>query len=70
MNQDKKWGEQNHRDSTWLAILSEEVGEAAKAILEGKNLDEEVVQIAAVAVAWEESRMRGKKCECTLCLSK
>lgn len=65
--QDRRWGEQNHRDSVWLAILTEEVGEAAKAVLEEKNLMEELIQVASVAVAWEESRMRGKKCECPLC---
>lgn len=37
-----------------LAILVEEVGEAAKAILEDTNLREELVQIAAVAIAWIE----------------
>ena len=31
--QDAKWGAQNHSDFVWLAILSEEVGEAAQAIL-------------------------------------
>jgi acyl carrier protein len=28
--QDEKWGEQNHDPFTWLAILTEEVGEASK----------------------------------------
>ena len=69
IRQDKKWGEQNHRDSTWLAILVEEVGEAAKAILEkdGDDLEKEIIQVAAVAVAWRESRMRAKDCGCGLC---
>lgn len=66
--QDAKWGEQNHRDSVWMAILAEEVGEAAKAVLEGKDLEKELIQVAAVAVAWHESRWRGKKCGCKLCL--
>ena len=35
--QDDKWGEQNHPGSMWLAILTEEVGEAAKALLENFN---------------------------------
>lgn len=65
--QDLKWGEQNHRDSVWLAILTEEVGECAKAILEGKGLTRELIQVAAVAVAWVESRGRGIECGCGLC---
>lgn len=32
--QDAKWGEQNHNDYYWLGILTEEVGEAAKALIE------------------------------------
>ena len=28
--QDEKWGEQNHKGIEWIAILTEEVGEAAK----------------------------------------
>lgn len=28
--QDHKWGEQNHKPIEWIAILTEEVGEAAK----------------------------------------
>ena len=31
--QDKKWGEQNHSPVEWLAILMEEVGELAEAVL-------------------------------------
>jgi len=70
--QDTKWGEQNHRDSVWLAILTEEVGEVAKAILEQKvcgsqAVNREILQVAAVAVAWIESRGRGKECACGLC---
>lgn len=41
-----------------LAILVEEVGEVAKALNEGvtiKELRAELVQVAAVAVAWVES---------------
>lgn len=32
--QDAKWGPQNHSPLEWMAILSEEVGEAAKEALE------------------------------------
>ena len=38
-----------------LAVLTEEVGEVAKALLEGTNVHEELVQVAAVAVAWAEA---------------
>ena len=49
-------------DSDWHLILSEEVGEVAQAILEGTRLEMEdlikiegeIVQVAAVAVAWLE----------------
>lgn len=55
LRQDKKWGPQrNHTQEKWLAILTEEVGEVAKAILEHDqdNLREELVQVAAVAAAF------------------
>lgn len=54
-----------------LAVLMEEVGEVARAILEGgidgevshdkhgKDLRKELVQVAAVAVAWIEGLDRG-----------
>lgn len=32
--QDRKWGIQDHSDLTWLGILTEELGELAKAIIE------------------------------------
>lgn len=66
--QEAKWGEQNHDPFLYGAILSEEVGEAAQAALDWwidrKNpkldlrrakwahLREELVQVAAVAVAF------------------
>jgi len=52
-------------DEERLAVLVEEVGEVARAVLEakklandvhGKALTKELVQVAAVAVAWLESR--------------
>ncbi len=50
--QDNKWGVQNHDPKWWLAILTEEVGEVARAILEGSGLDyrKELVQCAAVCI--------------------
>ena len=56
--QDEKWGEQRHSDEKWLAIILEELGEAAKAVLE-KNEEgilEETVQVAALLQAWVTSR--------------
>lgn len=70
VKQDGKWKEQNHEDSKWLAILVEEVGEVAKMVNElypafgdvsmvktyhlHEDLKEELVQTAAVCVAWLE----------------
>ena len=72
--QDAKWGEQNHDDYVWLAILSEEVGEAAQAILkcndpndappgvwQEKDIELELIQSAAVILAWLEARERRKQ---------
>ena len=63
--QNKKWGEQNHDDYRWLAILTEEVGEAAQAILHDEfggshagTAKEELVHVAAVAVQWLECMER------------
>jgi NTP pyrophosphatase (non-canonical NTP hydrolase) len=61
--QEARWGIQRHDMTVWLAVLSEEVGEAAQAILEYRELmsDQrlaairaEAVQVAAVAVAMVE----------------
>jgi NTP pyrophosphatase (non-canonical NTP hydrolase) len=58
--QDEKWGEQNHPDNIWYLILAEEMGELAKALLpeaSGKdgNAHKELIEVAAVAVAWLEA---------------
>jgi hypothetical protein len=60
----KKWGVQRHNRFIWSAILSEENGEVAQAALAGpltaeqcedpEALKTELVQTAAVAVAWLE----------------
>lgn len=42
-------------DTLKLAILAEEFGEVAKAMLENHGLAEELVQTAAVCVAWLEA---------------
>lgn len=64
--QDNKWGQQDHEVGIWLAILGEEFGEVAKEIAESQarsldvaHLREELVQTAAVAVAWVEAIDRG-----------
>ncbi len=65
--QDEKWGEQNHEPFVWLAILTEEVGELAQAMLhrefggpQALALEEEATQVAAVAVALLECCIRNK----------
>ena len=57
-DQYEKWGSQDHSDEKWLAILLEELGEAAEAVLDENDevLLIEVVQIAAVLQAWVTSR--------------
>jgi NTP pyrophosphatase (non-canonical NTP hydrolase) len=59
--QDTKWGVQNHDAYKWLAILGEEVGEVNRAALDGdkQNYREELIQVAAVAMAMVESLDRG-----------
>ena len=37
-----------------LAVLVEEVGEVGKALQEGTNLSEELIQVASVSVRWLE----------------
>lgn len=70
--QDEKWGQQDHHPFMWLAILGEEVGEANKAALEThfagydtkgdySEYREELIQIAAVAVAMVECHDRNRK---------
>lgn len=53
MRQFKKWGVQDHDEDRWMVILMEEVGEVARAIFDENpdNYREELVQVAAVAVA-------------------
>ena len=75
IRQEEKWGEQNHDPFTYLAILGEEVGESNQAALEAKfsnkteatwdykqllNYREELIQVAAVAVAMVECLDRNR----------
>lgn len=63
--QDSKWGGvpgvDRRDDHTYPAVLTEEVGESCRAWLERdvSALREELVQVAAVAVAWIEELDRG-----------
>jgi NTP pyrophosphatase (non-canonical NTP hydrolase) len=63
IKQEKKWGQQNHEPLKWNAILGEEFGEVSKAILEKdkKNYREELIQVAAVAIAAIDSLDRLEK---------
>lgn len=54
--QDAKWGKNSHHPVDWYLIASEEMGEVAKALLSNDpiSLRKEVVQTAAVLIAWLE----------------
>lgn len=61
--QDLKWGPQSHWNTIWNNILGEEVGEVAKEVntqafnqkdFKIDHLKNELIQVAAVAVAWLE----------------
>jgi NTP pyrophosphatase (non-canonical NTP hydrolase) len=71
--QDAKWGPQDHSGAHWLAILMEEVGEVAECVCHTEVgpvggvaqrfddlLELELIQVAAVCVAWVECRRRNK----------
>lgn len=51
-----KWGEQAHHDTFWAVIEGEEFGEVCRAVFEtdADQLYSEVIQVAAVALAWAE----------------
>ena len=57
-----KWGDQKHLPFKWLAIALEELGEAAKAALEGdaEAYHKELIETAAVCVAAAEDIERKK----------
>lgn len=63
----EKWGEQDHDKNTWLAILMEEVGEAAQASLHDEfggdhagTFEEEMYHVVAVAVQILEEIQLGR----------
>jgi len=69
VEQNRKWGKQNHSMTEWLTILVEEVGEVAQAMqknsfaskeTDADNLYKELIQVAAVASAMaEQAREQG-----------
>jgi NTP pyrophosphatase (non-canonical NTP hydrolase) len=69
--QDDKFGEQNWSPIEWIAILAEEVGEAAKEANDYRwnpqkfnrsNYRNELIQVAAVALSMVECLDRNKPC--------
>jgi len=76
--QDQRFGKQNYDAAHWLPILAEEFGEvskevcdctfpsseAAEANAQGK-LQNELIQVAAVAIAWAESIQRSQGMDAT-----
>ena len=60
IRQDEIWGDQvQNSNERWNVIAVEEVGEVARAIYEDDlNLYKEIIQTAAVYVAWAESIRR------------
>ena len=67
VRQIEKWGSQKDASpETWLMIAGEEFGEICRAahdaIFQGSpadNMDQEIVQLIAVLVAWREERLQG-----------
>ena len=61
LRQDELWGDQSgHADERWLVILIEEVGEVARAMYDEDegHVYEEIIQCAAVCMAWAEAMQR------------
>ena len=56
--QDGKWGDQTaNSDEHWTVILTEELGEVAREVYEGRSagMFEKIIQCAAVSFAWAEA---------------
>lgn len=64
LRQDDKFGSQprNLKPEVYLAVLTEEIGEVARAIIDGdsENYRVELIQIAAVCIAAIEEFDKGK----------
>jgi NTP pyrophosphatase (non-canonical NTP hydrolase) len=61
-SQDSRFGQQDHEDLIWGSLLAEELGEVHKAVNDymfkgapHRDVRMELVQVAAVAVAWVEA---------------
>ena len=59
--QDEKWGPSSHHPMEWSSILMEEVGEVSKEVndytfnsKDSTEMKKELIQVAAVVVAWLE----------------
>ena len=82
--QQAKWGEQNHNAFKWFTIFAEEFGEVAQVLEQRtehrlspdeytRELEYELLQCAAVCVAWVEAIRRADKaydgptCVCEAC---
>jgi len=59
--QELKWKSRRNSALKWTAILMEEVGELANALLDGerKSTYYELIQVAAVSCAWAEQILDG-----------
>ena len=56
-----KWGDQTHTHEAWIAILEEEVAEVKCKVACDYEIDEifkEIIQVAAVAIAWADDMVR------------
>jgi NTP pyrophosphatase (non-canonical NTP hydrolase) len=63
LRQDELWGDQSgHANERWLVILIEEVGEVARAMYDDDegHTYEEIIQCAAVCMAWAEAMQKRK----------
>lgn len=60
--QDKKWGpDRTLRNSQWIKITLEELGEAAASDLDHESMNKtlaEIIQVSASALAWAEDMLR------------
>ena len=56
--QSRKWGnlhDSQHSHAEWFGIAQKQLGDTSRVMLNGGDLEREVVQAAAVLVAWIEN---------------
>lgn len=64
MRQNAKWGEQNHHPIEWIAILTEEVGEASKEIVDW-NFANGAIDVKAIpSYELQKERLNKYRTEC------